>query len=457
MLLVGVKNKITGYIFSGHKRSVNAKKNILAAIAIKGISVITSFILVPLTINYLNPYNYGIWLTLYSVISWFGLLDIGLGNGLRNKFAEALAKNNYHEARVYLSTSYILLALIMGAAYILFLFINQFVNWSSFLNLDPSKIFELRKIMAVIFGFFCLQLVVKLITSVLLADQKSALAGAINTIASIVSLIIVYVLTKTTSGSLMYLAVTIGTINVLVPFAVSLWFFKKQYKIYAPSLKYVKFSCAKDLLNVGFMFFLFQSTALILVATDNVLISRLLGASSVTPYNIALKYLSPITVLFAIISTPLWSAYTEAFTQNDMEWIQRITKKMMKIWLLLLLLTFPVVLVSEIVYNFWIGDKASHPGLWLTCWMAVYVLVSSWNQIFGNFINGVGKMRLAFYLTIITALANIPLCILFSSYWHLGLSGIIIASSISLLPDLIFLPIQYHKIVNKKAYGIWNK
>ena len=445
------------FLNRGHERTVKAKKNIFASILIKGISVITSFVLVPLTIHYLNPVNYGIWLTLYSVISWFGLLDIGLGNGLRNKFAEAIANNDKASAKTYLSTAYAMLSIIMGLACILFLFVNQYLDCTNILNIDPDKIFELRKIMAILFGFFCLQLVVKLIVSVLLADQRSAMAGAINTISSVVSLIVVFVLSKTTSESLLYLAISIGLINIVVPIVVSIWFFKTHYKDYTPSFKHVNFKYAKNLINVGVMFFLFQSTALIVVATDNIIISRLLGAESVTPYNIALKYLTPITIGFSLISAPLWSAYTEAHAKHDMDWIKQITKKMMKIWVFILLCTIPFIAMSGFIYEIWVGKEVSIPSLQLTIWMAVYVLVSSWNQIFGNFINGLSKMRLAFYLTIITAIINIPLCYFFAGYLNWGLSGIIIASSVSLIPDLIFIPIQYYKIVNHKAKGIWNK
>lgn len=321
------KISLSHFLNRGHKRTVKAKKNILAAVLIKGVSVLTSFILVPLTIHYLNPVNYGIWLTLYSVISWFGLLDIGLGNGLRNKFAEALANDDKETARTYLSTAYAMLSIIMGAACVLFLVVNQFLDWPHILNVDPTKVIELRKVMAVIFGFFCLQLVVKLISSVLLADQRTAMAGSINTIASVVSLAVVYILTKTTTESLLYLALAIGIINVAVPIAVSIWFYRRYYAEFVPSMKYVNFKYAKNLMNIGIMFFLFQSTALIVVATDNIIISRLMGAESVTPYNIALKYLSPITIGFSIISAPLWSAYTEAYAQHDMTWIKRITKK----------------------------------------------------------------------------------------------------------------------------------
>ena len=56
----------------GHERSIKAKKNILFAIFIKGISIAISLVLVPLTMHYVNPTQYGIWLTLSSIIGWFG-------------------------------------------------------------------------------------------------------------------------------------------------------------------------------------------------------------------------------------------------------------------------------------------------------------------------------------------------------------------------------------------------
>src|SRR5450755_4419818 len=97
-----VKNLIN----RGHSRSINAKKNILFSFLIKGCNIAIGLILVPLTIHYVKPIQYGIWLTLSSIIGWFGFFDIGLGNGLRNKFAEALAKGEHERARIYVSTTY---------------------------------------------------------------------------------------------------------------------------------------------------------------------------------------------------------------------------------------------------------------------------------------------------------------------------------------------------------------
>lgn len=457
MRLFSLTQTLKEYLRSGHQRTVIAKKNILASFAIKGISVLTSFLLVPITIKYLNAENYGIWLTLFSIISWFGLLDIGLGNGLRNKLTEAIALKKYKLAKIYVSTTYAVLSIIMLTACVLFLLANQYFNWSSFLNVNPSIANELRHVVAIIFVFFSSQLVVKLISTVLLANQKTAFASSLNTIASVISLIVVYVLSIKTQGSLLYLALAIGAINVIVPILVSIYLYKRQYKNIAPSIKFIKFKFSKQLMNIGFMFFLFQSTALIVVATDNILISKLINVTSVTPYNIAFKYLSPLTVFFSLISAPLWSAYTEAYTMKDYDWIKRTTKKMIQIWFILLLLAIPAVALSPFVYKLWIGNKSELPSIYLTIWMSVYILFSAWNQIFGNFINGVGKLRIGFIIAIITSLINIPLCILFTKYLNFGLCGIIIASSVSLLPDLILLPMQYYKIVNQKAKGIWNK
>jgi O-antigen/teichoic acid export membrane protein len=390
------------------------------------------------------------------MLSWLGLLDIGLGNGLRNKFAEGKANNNTDEIKTYVSTAYVLLSVVMLLTVLVFFLINQYLDWQKILNASAIDALTLKKTIVVVFVFFCAQMVVKLISSILIADQKSFMAALINTIASVLTLVSVYFLSKTTSSSIYYMALMVGVINLIVPLAISIYYFSTIYKFCAPSFLSINIKKSRGLLSIGLVFFLFQSTALIVVATDNIIISNLFGPEEVTPYNIAIKYFAPLTIVFTILSTPLWSAYTEAYEQKDFTWIRNITAKMMKIWLGLLALFVPMVLLSPFIYRIWVGESIQVP-LWLTFWTGVYVLISSWNQIFTNFINGVSKIRLGFYLTIFTGLVNIPLCFFLADYCKLGTVGIIIASSLSLLPDIIFLPLQYKKIVTQTASGIWKK
>src|SRR5690554_6421161 len=161
-----IKNNVN----QGHSRSVKAKKNILASFLIRGASIAISLVLVPLTINYINPTSYGIWLTLSSMVGWFSFFDIGFGHGLRNKFAECVAKGEYKLAREYVSTTYAILTLIIGGVLVLFFGINPFLEWSSILNTPSEMTDELRTLALIVFTFFCLQFVLKLITTVLTAN-----------------------------------------------------------------------------------------------------------------------------------------------------------------------------------------------------------------------------------------------------------------------------------------------
>ena len=86
--------------FKGDQRSIKAKKNIIASFLIRGIDALIYLLLVPITLGYLNPYEYGVWLTLNSILVWFNSFDIGLGNGLRNKLTIALAENDLKKVNV---------------------------------------------------------------------------------------------------------------------------------------------------------------------------------------------------------------------------------------------------------------------------------------------------------------------------------------------------------------------
>ena len=63
--------------------------NVVASFAVKLLTILISLIIVPLTLTYLSSYEYGVWLTISSVLSWLDFFDVGLGNGLRNKLSES--------------------------------------------------------------------------------------------------------------------------------------------------------------------------------------------------------------------------------------------------------------------------------------------------------------------------------------------------------------------------------
>ena len=137
-----LQDYVYGFFKKGHARTLRAKKNIAASFFIKGLGIAVGLMLVPLTINYLDPTRYGIWITLSSIIGWFGFFDIGLGHGLRNKFAEALAIGKHELARAYVSTTYAILSIIIGGVLLLFYFVNPFLNWNIILNAEQDIVLQ---------------------------------------------------------------------------------------------------------------------------------------------------------------------------------------------------------------------------------------------------------------------------------------------------------------------------
>lgn len=456
-LLGDLRNfNLKNYVTQGHERSVKTKKNIFTSLLIKCVSVAISFLLIPLALDYLNPVKYGIWLTLTSVIGWFTFFDIGLGNGLRNRLAEAFAKGDRRLARTYISTSYALLAAIIGITYLSFIFIFPFVNWATLLNTPSQMNGEISRLIFIVFSFFSLQFIIKHISMILKADQRSAISGGINTLASLLSLAIVYALTKTTRGSLLWLSVGVSLANLVSPLIATVWFFSKDYKDLIPSFKYIDLKSGKDLMGLGFMFFIMQFAALVLFSTDSFIIARLFGPEQVTPYNIAFKYFSVVTMFFAIITTPFWSAYTDAYHKKDFSWIERITRKLTHFWLLLVVIVIAMILMAEYFYRFWVGEEIRIPFL-LSVSMGAWVLIATWTTIFGNFLSGVGKIRLSLYHSFIMIILNIPLSVFLARNLGLGSTGVIIGTCLCVLPQVFLHPIQYRKIINNRAAGIWNK
>jgi O-antigen/teichoic acid export membrane protein len=430
----------------GHQRSVRAKKNILASFLIRGGSIAISLILVPLTIHYVNPTQYGIWLTLSSIIGWFAFFDIGFGNGLRNKFAEAIAKDDHTLARIYLSTTYAIL--------VLFFCINPFLNWSAILNSPPGMASELSTLALIVFTFFCLQFVLQLLTTIITANQQPAKASFYNFLGSLLSLVIIFILTKTTSGNLIYLGLSLGLTPVLVLGMASIWFYTHDYKTYAPALRFVKFSYARNLMSLGVKFFVIQIAAVIFYETSNLIIAQLFGPAQVTSYNIAYKYFGVIPMVMGIVMMPFWSAFTEAWVNNDVSWIKNTVQRLRKIWLGMTIIAVVMLVFAPFIYRLWVGESIVVPFT-LSLTIAAYVIINAWNNIYSHFINGVGKVKMQLYLATAGSLINIPLAIFLGR--SLGIYGVVLSTTIISIITAIVTPIQYQKIINRTATGVWNK
>jgi O-antigen/teichoic acid export membrane protein len=444
------------YIKSGTERSKKLKKNIILLLVFQIASILLNFLLVPLSLNYLGTYKYGVWLTIFSFITWFNFLDIGVGNGLRNKLVEANAQNNIPLARKYVSTSYFILGIIILIVFTALIIQYFFVDWKILLNAQDIDSVEINLLILIVFSFFLLKIFFGMIGSILLANQTPASNSFLNLITVLVYVVIVFFLQFSDASSLLLFGTTLSFSGFLIMFIGSIYYFSSRYKNIRPSFKFVDLSYAKSISNLSFKFFLIQISSVIIFSSSNIIIIQLLGPGEVTNYNIVYKYFSVVLILFSIILTPFWSAVTDAYVKNELEWVKNLISKFKQLWLVSSVVVIIMIALSSFVYSIWIGEDFEVPQM-LNILMGLFVILICWSYIFTNFINGVGKLKIQLYTSIFGIIANIPLAIIFIKYFNLGLSGIVLAIIISQLPGTIFMYIQYKKIISYQAKKIWIK
>lgn len=450
-------NFVNNFINKGHDRSVKAKKNIIASFFIKGVSIVISLILVPLTINYINPSRYGIWITLSSIVGWFSFFNIGLTAGLRNKFAEALARGEDELAQIYVSTTYAILTAIFTVVWLVFLFVNNFLNWAHILNVSESMRSEVSSLAVIVFTFFCLQFVFRIISTLILANQQPAKSSLIDVCGQLISLIFIIVLVKTTEGSLIKLGLAFCLSPILVLLVANWYFFSGVFKKYRPRFSKIKFRYAKGLLNLGVVFFIIQIAGIIQYETANIIIAQNYGTADVTSYNIVYKYFGILNMVFTIFLTPFWSASTEAYLKKDIQWIKNGIKKYNLLNLVLISMGFVMLIYSEKIYSLWLGEGKVVIGFYLSFWGFIYYCLTMFASTYVFFLNGINALRIQLWACIISPVIYLAVAIILIKYYNLGVYSLFIASIIANFNGYILSPLQYHMVINKNKKGIWVK
>lgn len=437
-----------------NNRSQLLKKNILFSFVIKGWAGIVQILLVPITIHCLGNYINGIWMVISSVLIWIDSLDIGLGNGLRNKLSERIALRDSRGAKEYVSTTFFTLIGIIIPAIILILLACTNIDLYKLLNVDPRIIPNLTAVICLSVVLVGNTFIFKFIGNVYLALQLPAVNNALVTLGQTVTLLAVFIQQICHIHSLTWVAIAYTggpLLTYLITYPIT---FQWKYKGLSPSWRFFKKSKIKELFSLGVKFFVLQIAGIVLFASTNILISRLFSPELVTPYQVTYRYYSFIVMLFTIIAIPFWSATTDAYAKHDVKWIRSSVRKLNLIVLSMLLIIIVMTLASPFVYNIWVGSGVK-TNMMLSSIMGAYIFVIVFSLSYSYILNGIGALNLQLISTVMAALLYLPLAWLFAK--RLGINGIALALVIVNIPGAILNRIQYKKIISGKASAFWTK
>lgn len=428
----------------------NLIRNILIAFLVKGISLFISLFSMPLYIKYFDDNAaLGMWYTILSMLSWINLCDLGLGNGLRNRLTEALALRQNEKAKEYISATYVVLCKIVLPISAAICIVLQFVDFNDFFNISDSVVNnqDIKLAMTILVLGVCVNFIVKVITNVIYALQKSSLNNVLMLISSILPLIFVAAFRgQNVSTNLVLLSVVhVLAINIPLIVASIILFNSEPLKNCKPSFRKVSKSAAKDTLSFGIHFFLAQLFFMLLMQTNEILITSLFSPDYVVEYSVYYKLFTAIGSLFMLALTPMWSKVTKDFSEKKYGKIKKTNKVLCLIAFIACALELLVVPFLQFVVNIWLQEDAITVEHWVAIIFAVYGGLYIFNVVLTTIANGIGEVRSQIVFYGIGAILKLPAAFVARNmgiHW-----GVVVAyTSIVLLAFAIY---QYFWINNK--------
>lgn len=424
-------------------------KHSAGAFAVKGVALIVSLFTMPAYLKFFdNEMALGLWFTVLSVLNWILNFDLGIGNGLRNHLALALTEKRYDDARKYISSAYISISALVVVISVVFWALFDFVNWNAVFNIEREIVSQsaLNTSVKIVFIGIMLQFLFKLVSSVLYAMQKSSVNNLLALITSVITIICVMVIPSSSNDRNMIVMAVVHALAVLLPLLVTtvIIFLKKEMRPLSPSFRAFHFSYAKRILSLGGVFLLVQVFYMLIMSTNDYLITILYSPDAVVDYQIYYKLFSLGSTVFALALTPIWSAVTKALAEKDAKWIQSLYKKLCFLALIATFCEFLIVPFLQIGVNIWLQDEAIKTSVPYAIVFAIMGSLLIWNSVFSSIANGLGKLKVQLICFCVGSVLKVLLAGLLVNFFDSWI-GVTIANVIAMGIYCIAEPISIKK------------
>jgi hypothetical protein len=163
-----------------------------------------------------------------------------------------------------------------------------------------------------------------------------------------------------------------------------------------------------------------------------------------------------VLIFQAMIVTPLWPAYTEAFTIKDFPWIRTTIRGLNKLNIGLAVGVIALLLICQPIYSMWIGASINIP-FEINLLLTLYVIVALYKETYVSLVNGSGKLNLQTAFAIVSIILQLPLAYLLLKVLHLGMWGILSLNIFWVLVGCILWRLQYNVLTSSGRHGkIWD-
>ncbi|MEO0061551.1 MAG: hypothetical protein RLZZ08_111 [Pseudomonadota bacterium] len=426
-----------------HARNRQIAGSAAMAMVAKVVSVATALISVPLTLHYLGPERYGMWMVMSSLMAMLTFADLGIGNGLLNSVAAAHGRDDEPAIRRAISSGMSALALvavvILGGLAVVY----PLVAWHRLFNVQTALArAEAGPAIATFLICFALAIPAGVVQRVQMALQRGFLSSAWQCAGSVLSLAGVVMAIAGKAG-LPVLVLAFAGGPLLANIANSLVFFTAQQPGIAPHPRAATMGAAREVMRTGALFLVLQVAAAVTYNAHNVLIAQILGPETVAQFAVPERMFSMITMLASMALAPLWPAYREAIVRRDMDWMKRtLRRSIITAVLFAAALSIPLVALAPWILRWWVNGAVQAPFA-LIAGLGLWKIIEAAGLALAMFLNGAHVVKPQVIAASATAIVGITLEIVFLQW--LGIAGSVWATIIAvllfaLLPYAILTP-----------------
>ncbi len=447
-----VFSKIRKYISSG--QSPRLIKATLSGGTARIINMIVVFATVPLTLNYLGQERYGLWMAVTSfafILTTFA--DGGISNALITATAKANSEGGAAKVRKVIGSAAAIIIPIAILIILIGIIVIPLISWQWTLNLSSRPLaFEARAIMLVMIISIALGFIVNIILKTRAGLQQIPAVSAWDSLAAL-SILPALSLAIYLQLGIIWLVIAIVGTPLFVKATGSVLFLWHNPKFRA-RISDVDFSCSRDLLAGGSVFFMIALTQALAIQSDQILIANLASIKEVATYSIVQRLFTIPYILANFLFMAQWPAFSAAAAQGNYDWIKRtFWRTLGGTTFLAIILTGVLLVLHNPILSLWVGDKIN-PAILLVSTMSLYAVILTIIGACSTLLISLDIRKPQIWMSFTMLVVNLPLSIYLIP--KIGAAGAIIGTALSYLlcmviPYAFIIPKVLNKLTTEKV------
>ena len=407
-------------------------------------TILLTLIAYPFYLKYLGAEQYGLWTTLSVIISFSQLGNLGINTALIKYIAEEVGKENYKEITKYTTTSFYILAIPSSLVLlIVFLFSKQIV---AFLELKPLYISKAEHLIPLIGLLSIFILFVDLIKGILMGIGRIDISNYIFLIGKIIqiALSIILVIDGWEIWGLYFGAVSAyGFIFIIYLYILCINYKMRIFRINSFTKK-----CFNNLIIFGGTIFSARLVSMLVEPFNKVIISKYIGLSEVTYYELALRGAISLRSLYEMGLKAIMPKISELQykAQDIKNSISNIHKQSIKFILFFALPVFCGLFFSaKSALSIWLGNDYNPQILMGLKWFLCGYIINLFSVPSYYIFMGLNNVKLCFYAASLKSFIHSGIILFFIAMgFSITFNLIIIVNTFTIVLSALFIVIMYY-------------